>query len=201
MFQQLVRIVVGVVIDLDVEGLENLPAHGPLIVVINHLADSDALVGFAVSPWAPEAMAKAELREVPIVGRLMDAYGVIWVQPFSADRPALRTALDALAEGRVLALAPEGRESQTGALEAGTGGAAFLALRSGAPVAPVALMGTERVYNRLKRLRRTRVSLRIGELFELEHTGDRRRDLSAGTEQIMQRVAALLPPEYRGVYA
>lgn len=102
----------------------------------------------------------------------------------------------------MIAIAPEGRESLTGAMEEGTSGAAYMALKTGAALLPVALTGTENraLIANLRRLRRTRMTLTIGAPFHLEAGGDRQADIQRGTEQIMQTIAKLLPPAYRGVY-
>jgi 1-acyl-sn-glycerol-3-phosphate acyltransferase len=132
----------------------------------------------------------------------MDTYGVIWVHRGRPDRRALHAVLDGLAEGRVIAIAPEGRESVSGALEEGTPGAAYLALKSGAPILPVTFTGTENrnVYGSLKRLRRAEISLTIGKPFHLDQSGNWRQAVDQGTQQIMLTLAEQLPPEYRGVY-
>jgi len=193
----------------EVLGLENFPAEGPALVVVNHLGDADVLMGLAYFPVFPEVIGKAELFEFPILGKLMDAYGIIWVHRGQPDRRTLRAALQALGEGRMVSLAPEGRQSLTGELEEGTGGAAYLALKAGAarnqpvPIVPVALTGTENsnVFGSLKRLRRGRVTMTIGPVFSLEAEADWRTAIHAGTEKIMHALAHLLPEAYRGVYA
>ena len=186
----------------EVFGLENIPKRGPVLIVINHLGDADALLGLAYAPVCVDTIAKRTLYEIPIVGALMKAYGMIWLRHDVAERSALRAALKGLAEGRFIAIAPEGRESPTGALEEGTGGAAYLALKSGALLLPVTFTGTEnqRIYDNLKHLRRTAVTVTIGHPFRLEISGDRRKDISQGTLTIMRTLARQLPPEYRGVY-
>jgi 1-acyl-sn-glycerol-3-phosphate acyltransferase len=94
-------------------------------------------------------------------------YGVIYVHRGRPDRKAIRAALDGLAEGRMLALAPEGRQAVDGKLEEGTEGAAFLAMKTGAIIVPVAMTGTENenIYNRKWR-RRARVTLSVGKPFK-----------------------------------
>ncbi len=200
--QTLVWLVVRLTLRLEVRSNVRLPENGPLLVVSNHLGDADLVVGLAVAKVPFDAIAKVELYDLPFVGWLLHSYGVIWVHRGQPDRKAIRAALDGLAEGRIIAIAPEGRESVIGALEDGTQGAAYLALKAGVPVLPVAVTGTEnwRVYGNLKRLRRTTVTLNIGEPFTLPVTGDRKQTLQQGTEMIMRRVAALLPPDYRGRY-
>jgi 1-acyl-sn-glycerol-3-phosphate acyltransferase len=150
-----------------------------------------------------ETLSKAELYDYPVLGKLMDAYGVIWVRRGQPDRRALRAALDGLRQGRFVAIAPEGRESLSGALEQGTEGAAYLALKAGVPVLPLTFTGTEntRIYGNLIRLRRTDVSMTVGEPFRLVELPDRKRAIELGTQKIMRALAAQLPPEYRGVYA
>jgi len=102
----------------------------------------------------------------------------------------------------MLAIAPEGRESLSGGLEEGTRGAAYLALKSGVPLLPVTVTGTEnwRVYGNLKRFRRTKISVTVGEPFHLDAAGDQRQALQQGTLKIMRKLADQLPEEYRGIY-
>jgi len=198
----LVRLVVRLVINLEVRGREYFPKQGPLLIVGNHLGDADVIVGMALSLVPVEIVGKIELFDFPIVGWLMESYGTIWLHRGYPDRRAIRAALQGLAEDRIVAIAPEGRESVTGSLEEGTRGAAYLALKADVSILPVALTGTEnwRIYGNLKRLRRTNVSLTVGAPFRLETHGDRRQQLELGTDQIMRAVAQLLPPDYQGVY-
>jgi len=198
----ILRLLVLICTHCTIRGMENAPREGTAIVVFNHLGDADPLIGMAFFQRPVEYFAKAELYRYPILGKLMDAYGVIWVHRGMPDRRALRAALDALSDGRLVGIAPEGRESLTGALEKGTGGAAFLAYKSGLPILPITYTGTEnaRLYHNLRRFKRTRVSLTVGKLFKLEPAGDRQEAIQKGTQQIMQALASLLPAEYRGVY-
>src|SRR5512134_3460794 len=140
-----------------VSGLENFPRYGPALIVFNHLGDADAVLMMAVLPniSPAEGIGKIELNDHWLVGPIFRAHGIIWVHRGQPDRRAIRAALDALAEGRIVALAPEGRQSLIGGLEEGNTGAAFLALKSGAPIVPVALTGTENpnAYSHLKRWR------------------------------------------------
>jgi 1-acyl-sn-glycerol-3-phosphate acyltransferase len=193
----------------EVRGLENFPTQGPALIVTNHLGDADVVVGLAHLPVTPDALAKAELYDVPLLGKMMDAYGVIWVHRGQPDRRALRAALQGLAEGRMVGLAPEGRQSVTGELEEGTEGAAYLALKAGAarqhPIAivPVVFTGTENdnIYGSWRRFRRGRVTMTVGPVFTLGGGENWREALSEGTTDIMHALARLLPSDYQGVYA
>ena len=186
-----------------VTGLEKFPQEGPALVVINHIGDADGVVAYSLIPAFAEAVAKIELYDLPFWGWFLDTFGVIWLHRGQADRRAIRAALDGLKEGRIIAIAPEGRESLTGALEEGTEGAAFLALKADVPIVPIVVTGTEneRIYAGLKRLRRTPVTMTVGKPFRLKHLPNRKKSVEVGTQQIMLTLAKMLPPEYRGVYA
>jgi 1-acyl-sn-glycerol-3-phosphate acyltransferase len=186
----------------SVRGLENFPKRGPAILVVNHLGDADTVLVSASLPANIEVLAKVESLEHWLVGPVFRAYGMIFVHRGRPDRKALRAALDGLAEGRLLALAPEGRQSLTGGLEEGTEGAAFLAMRSGAPIVPVALTGTENsnIYGHLNKWSRGRVTLTVGKPFFLREHASRQETLREGTRQIMEALASLLPESYRGIY-
>jgi 1-acyl-sn-glycerol-3-phosphate acyltransferase len=198
----LMRLIVRLCARCSVSGLENLPQEGAALLVANHLGDADLVVGLAFAPKPITPISKVEMYDFPVIGKLMEAYGVIWVNRGQPDRRALRAALQGLSEGRMIVIAPEGRESVTGALEEGTRGAAYLALKSGAPIVPITVTGTENrnVYGNLKRFKRTRISLRVGKPFTLESAGDQRQAIQQGTLKIMQTLADQLPEEYRGFY-
>ena len=197
----LAKAVVFVTMRPIVTGLENFPKHGPALIVINHLGDADAVLLAASIPTTIDGMGKIELNEHWLVGPVFRAYGVIYVHRGRPDRKAIRAALDALTEGRMLALAPEGRQSVEGKLEEGTEGAAFLAMKTGAIIVPVAMTGTENenVYHR-KWWRRARVTLSVGQPFKLTEQADRQKMMRDGTNQIMESLARLLPESYRGNY-
>jgi 1-acyl-sn-glycerol-3-phosphate acyltransferase len=196
----LVRVLAFFTLRIRMSGLENFPKKGPALIVINHIGDADAVLVGAILPVATEAMGKIELNDHWLVGPVFRLYGMIWVHRGRPDRKALRAALDALEQGRMVTLAPEGRQSLTGGLEEGTEGAAFLAMKSGAPIVPVALTGTEndQVYSHLKRWRRTSVTVRVGKPFFIREQADHQAMLRDGTRQIMASIANLLPESYRG---
>jgi 1-acyl-sn-glycerol-3-phosphate acyltransferase len=184
-----------------VRGMENFPKQGPALIVINHLGDADSVLLSAAIPRTIDGMGKIELNEHWLVGPIFRAYGVIYIHRGRPDRKAIRAALDVLAEGRMLALAPEGREAVNGKLEEGTDGAAFLAMKSGAQIVPIAMTGTqnEKIFNR-KWWRRAPVTLTVGKPFYLQKQDDRQKMLRDGTHQIMVALASLLPESYRGNY-
>lgn len=198
----LTKIVTFFTMRATIRGMENFPKKGPALIVINHLGDADAVLVGAAIPTTIDGMGKIELNDHWLVGPIFRAYGVIWVHRGRPDRRALRAAVDALAEGRMVVLAPEGRQSVIGGLEEGNAGAAFLAMKSGAPIVPIAMTGTENenIYGHLKRRERTDVTLTVGEPFFLQERADRQEMLREGTRQIMESLANLLPESYRGNY-
>jgi len=205
-FRQFARLMLKLLkflfLDVTITGMENFPRQGPALVVINHLGDADSVLLGATLPFMIEAMGKIELNDHWFVGPVFRAYGIIWVHRGRPDRKALRAALDGLAEGRLVLIAPEGRESLIGGLEEGSAGAAFLALKSGAPIIPIAMTGTENntIFRNMKRLKRSQVTLSVGKPFFLKEQADRQTTLREGTRQIMESLASLLPETYRGNY-
>ena len=189
---------------VTVVGLENVPRSGPLIVVANHLNDGDPGLLLTRIPRRVVFMAKAELFNYPFLKQFMDLLAFP-VHRNEADLKALRQAQEVLKEGLALGMFPEGRRSGGDArLGEAWPGAALVALRSGAPLLPVAITGSQRLALPglfLHPFRRDRVLIRIGEPFGLDRPA--RIDSAAakdGTDVIMAQIAALLPPEYRGYY-
>ena len=196
------RFLLWVLTRTSIWGLEHLPAQGPALIAINHLGDADAVLALAAFPVGPEVLAKIEMLDYPVVGKLLEWYGVIWLHRGRPDRRALRCGLEAFEQQRLLIVAPEGRYSLADGLEPGGRGAAYLARKAGVPVIPVALTGTqnENVYGELRRLHRPRLTFTVGGPIRLAAARSARESADEDTERIMQALAALLPPEYRGAY-
>jgi 1-acyl-sn-glycerol-3-phosphate acyltransferase len=199
------KIYVRLICRYNVTGREHIPQQGPFILIINHLSSVDPLLIYGLIPPRLNltGLAAMKHRNDFIIGWAINQVGAIWVRRGEVDRRALRLSLDALAAGRPLALAPEGTRSKTGALIEGKSGAAYLAIRSGAPVLPSVAWGTEKVFPGLKRLRRQRVPVRFETPFYLPPRGDasRTEHVEYCTDLIMTRMASMLPEAYRGVYA
>jgi len=189
-----------IVARVDVQGMENLP-DGPFIGVVNHLSSFDTLTGIAVGPIRQATtFAAIEHRSDPIGGWVLDQLGVIWVRRGEADRDAIKLALEEIKSGTLMAMAIEGTRSRTGGLQAGKTGPAFLASRTNVPLLPAAIWGTEKIVSNLKRLRRSEVHVRFGQPFYLPEGRANTEQLEAYTDQVMLQIAAMLPPQYRGVY-
>jgi 1-acyl-sn-glycerol-3-phosphate acyltransferase len=206
---------------LVVEGTDHLPDQGGVIVASNHLSIADPpLICLAVWRAAGRRvryMAKAEAMEAPIMGPALRAYGGFGVRRGQADREAYRMSRAVLDTGDWLGLAPEGTRSRKATLGQPMPGVALLAVRSGAPVLPVGIAGSERTWPIGARRPHfgTTVTVRFGPALDLRASGsgpddlttnpsgsaervDRRAALDAGTDAMMRAIAALLPASYRG---
>jgi len=197
------RLAFRVLFDYRIRGLENVPREGPLIVAINHASFADPLMIGAFFPRHITMMGKVELFRKPIFGLLVRMYGAFPVRRGEGDLQAVRRSLEVLRAGDALLLAPEGTRSKDGKLQRGKEGTALIALRTGAIILPVAIWGPKYLWKNLARLRRTRVEMVIGEPFRLESPSRRpnRQQLRELTDEIMRRIAVLMPPELRGAYA
>jgi len=188
---------------LEVQGREQLPDRGPYILVANHLHWLDSPVLLTVLPHPARVFAGEKWAKRFLIGFLLHSVNAIFVNRGEVDRKALREALATIKGGGVLGMAPEGTRSKTGGLQHGRSGAAYLAYHSGATLAPVVCTGQEHVVSSLLHLRRARVRVVFGRPFDPPPVEGKvtTGDLDSFTEEIMHRLAALLPPEYRGVYA
>jgi len=197
----LTRIVLGSKFHL--RGTSNVPASGPVLIVSNHVGAVDPAI---IGAWTPRPvwfMAKAELFTGAFAW-LMRAYHAFPVVRHSPDRTALRRAFDLLKQGSAVVLFPEGHRSETARLLRAEPGAGFVARRSGAPLVPIAITGTQHVLGRHTIIpRRAEVAMTFGEPFQLP---DRNRDGSQMDHQqsadyLMTKIAQLLPLENQGEYA
>ncbi len=202
--QAMARFLLRLLTRLELEGLDRMPQAGPAIICPNHVAWTDPVLIFAYvrGPTTVFAAEKWE-RRFP-VNLLMRYLGhAIFVQRGEVDRQALGRALEILKQGGILGVAPEGTRSYTGVLGKGHDGAVYLASRTDAAIVPAAIWGHEDVIRQWLRLRRPRICFHVGEPYHLPAEARRARsgDLPAYTEDLMRRIAAMLPPENRGPYA
>lgn len=195
-----IRATLLVVSSCDVIGRDNIPRKGALIFTCNHFSVGDPPLLIGLFPRRIVWMAKQELFDAPVFGKLYNMGGFIPVRRFEGDLGAIRRSQDTLRRGHVLGMFPEGTRSG-GRLGRGEPGTALIALRTGAPVLPAAIWGTEHVKLPRALFRRTRVHVRFGEPYRVPNPGRITREaIAAGTDEIMGRIAELLPAEYRGEY-
>ena len=201
------RVGIGAGAHIEMDGAERLPADGAFILALNHLAFVDTPLVLTVMPRPTIIFAAGELEKYPWMQWFLGDMGhAIWVQRGSGDSESVAKGLTVLRNGGVLGLSPEGRRSATGALERAQTGVAYLAAGSGAPVIPMAVWGQEHMRASWRRLRRAQVHIKVGEPLRFtpplpEGATPKGADLLAFTTRVMSALSAMLPPEYRGVYA
>ena len=183
----------------EVKGKENVPREGPFLVVANHMTNIDPpLLSVSLGRYAM-FMAKEGLFRSKLSSYFMHGLGAFPVYQDRMQREVLLAAEQVLNNGYALCIFPEGMRSRTGQLRQAFPGSATIALRTGVPVLPAAITGTEAVKGMVW-LRRPRLTVTFGQPFHLPPPGgnNKNRDKCAG--YMMERIAELLPPEYRGVY-
>ncbi len=188
---------------LHVEDMSKVPAQGPLLIVCNHLSNIDPWIFGGFGPGVLYCMSKRELFNNPIIAWILAGCNCFPIDRGSADRRALRTALDILSRRGRLLIFLEGTRSSTPGMRRAEAGVGFLARRSGASILPVGVWGTEAALPRGRKFpRRVPIHLSVGPAFTLpDRIPGERRDDQAVADLIGSRIAELLPPAYRGVYA
>ncbi|OPZ74404.1 MAG: 1-acyl-sn-glycerol-3-phosphate acyltransferase [Firmicutes bacterium ADurb.Bin456] len=181
----LVRIILVLVRRWEIEGKENIPDSGGVVLVANHVSYWDPVVVICAFKRQVYFMAKAELFKIPVVGYVVNASGAFPVRRDRTDRNAIRTALRLLEEGQVVGVFPEGTRSHSGEMLKPHLGAAMLALKSGAPVLPVAVSGTRGFWGKVR--------VRVGKPIPVDSlkTGSR-GGLESLSDLAMSHIAALL---------
>lgn len=225
-----VRLLFRVGLKLEIEGLEHAPPGGPLIIIGNHFSIFEAPLLMIFLPYGDRVtwLAATELQESRILKALIRLFHIIPIWRGQPDRAALHRASEWLAAGGVVGIMPEGgvdetlRHLTTAGVQTGLHGgpnsrldpqlitprpgAAYLAVRTGAPVLPTAFLGSEKIMHNLRRLRRTPVRMIVGPVFgpltidPALPKAERRAQLDEMGHEMMRQMAALLPLENRGPY-
>jgi len=201
----ILRLVFQLLSEVKIYGRENVPKEGPYIISVNHVSLYDPPLILAFWPTPPEAAGAIEIWSKPGQDILVRLYGCIPVHRGEYDRQLLDTVLSVLKSGRPLVLDPEGARSHGLGMRRAHPGVAYIADKTGAPVIPVGVVGTtDDFFDRAIHFKRPRLEIRIGKsliLPSVNGTGAERREaLQANADQVMLAIAALVPPEYRGVY-
>lgn len=191
-------------IKLHVDGWENIPADGPVVMIGNHMGVLDPVVMISFYPDRDIVpMAKIEAFDRPILRYFVGHWGAIPVHRGEADLKALKSALEHIRNNYIVMLYAEGTRSRTGMIE-GQEGSAYVALKTNALVVPVAIWGTpDFPVGWVRDFKRPNVFIRFGEPFRYRSESRRlpREGFRAMTDEAMYRIAALLPAEGRGVYS
>ena len=182
---------------------EYVPAQGGILIATNHLSRLDIPVLFLI-PNRPDitALVTDKYKEYPLFRWFTNTGKGIWIDRTKADFTAFREASDVLRSGGCIGISPEGTRSETGALLEGKSGAVLLAIRADVPIVPVGLSGTETALGKMLTLQKPVITARFGPPFKIPPLDRTNRDeaLKQYTDEIMCRIAVLLPEKYRGFY-
>ena len=192
-----------VVFKPDIKGVENVPAAGPTLLMINHIAAIDPLVAMgAVTQRFVVPMSKIENFDNPFFRLCMNLWGVYAIRRGEVDRVALQNTIELLKSGNAVLMAPEGHRQP--ALNEAKDGVTYVAVKADAMLVPIGIDGTREMLPNLKRLRRTHVIVRFGKPFRFRTNGRERiprPEMAHMTQEAMYQLAALLPEYRRGFYS
>jgi 1-acyl-sn-glycerol-3-phosphate acyltransferase len=202
----LIRTLFNLIAHVDVTGYEHLPKEGSFVIATNHLGIVDAPIAFyALDRWDMFVMIADKWEKVALFRFLGKYFNFVFIDRYNSDIKTLRRVIELMKEDNILVIAPEGTRSRVGSLIEAKPGVSYLATKLNRPIVPVALAGTEdkALFGNLKRLRRAHITVTAGPAFTLPPLPREGRDeaLKNYTDEIMCRIAALLPERYRGFYA
>jgi 1-acyl-sn-glycerol-3-phosphate acyltransferase len=191
---------------VEVSGYENVPPTGNYVIATNHLGILDfAMLYYALDDWNAFIPVGEKWERIAFLRWLGRYLNFVFIDRFNPDIKALRRIIALMEDGNNLVIAPEGTRSRAGSMGEGKLGVSYLAARLNRPILPVALAGTDDaiVLANLRRLRRTRIVVRAGAAFHLPPLPRENREASLRqfTDEIMCRIAVMLPPKYHGFYA
>jgi 1-acyl-sn-glycerol-3-phosphate acyltransferase len=205
-FRFIVRLVLNIIAHIEVAGFEALPINQGFVIAANHIGRLDAALAYYVLDRPDIIMVVAEKYEKCAIFRwLVKITNGMFIDRYNADIKAIRETLRRLQQGQILTITPEGTRSKTGNLIQAKPGGIYLAWKAVVPVVPVAITGSEDaiVKDRLKHLKRLDIKVVAGQAFTLPaiEGKDREAAMQEYTDEVMHRIAALLPPERRGFYS
>jgi 1-acyl-sn-glycerol-3-phosphate acyltransferase len=195
------KLVIFLTTSFKIQGKENIPQEGPLLIVSNHLSVGDPVFIGTSMRRKVIFMAKEEIFRNPLAGYFIRQFGAFPVYRGGASIEALRQAKRILEQGKVLGMFPEGKRSKSQSLIPGQKGSAMIA-NNGVTILPLGITGSEAIYGYRWIWKRPRVTLVVGQPFTLPRIEVlTKTQLEERTEIIMRRIAELLPVSYRGEYA
>jgi len=201
----ILRPLLNILFSWKVEGRENIPLTGPLILVANHVHLLDPFFLLFRFPRWINFMAKEELFRSPFLRFWLRWAGSVSIRREGKVREKqkiLKSARDALERGLILGMFPEGGRSHDGKLRKGKPGSAVIASKANVPLLPVGIVGTDKIRGISWLWKRPGIVVNIGKPFKLPPTSSRmsKSQMQLLTTQLMREIAALLPPEYQGAY-
>ncbi|MCZ7550185.1 MAG: 1-acyl-sn-glycerol-3-phosphate acyltransferase [Anaerolineales bacterium] len=202
----LIRSLLHLIARVDVRGYENLPTEESYVLATNHIGILDAILPFvALNRWDIYIPVAEKWEKNRFLNWLGNYFNFVFIDRFNPDIKAMRKLIRLMEDGNALGISPEGTRSRVGSLIEAKPGVTYLATKLNRPIVPVAITGTEdkALLGISNGLRKSRITVTAGPYFTLPPIPRENRDeaLKQSTDEIMCRIAALLPEKYRGVYA
>ena len=199
------RLLLNIPFSWKVEGRENIPLTGPLILATNHVHLLDPFFLIFISPRWINFMAKEELFRSPFLRPWLSLVGAFPIHRggnIKDKQKMLKSARNALEKGLILGMFPEGGRSRDGKLRKGKPGSVVIASKTNVPILPVGIIGTDKIKGTNWLWKRLDIVVNVGKPFKLPPTSSKmsKSQMQLLTAQLMSEIAALLPPEYQGAY-
>lgn len=202
----LIRRIIDIIARVEIRNYHNVPTSGAYAIATNHLGFLDVtMLFYAIDRWDVFIPVAEKWQQSAVLRWLGRYLNFVFIDRFNPDLKAMRTMIRLMESGHILVIAPEGTRSRVGSLNEGKPGVSYLAAKLQRPIVPVGIAGTEDkvVLDNLRHLRRSRIVLNAGAPFSLPNLPhrDRAEALKHYTDEIMCRIAALIPEKNRGIYA
>lgn len=202
----IIQVIINLIADVERSGYENLPEQGGFVIATNHLGFLDVpLALYALNDYDLFLLIAEKWQKNPLWRWLGKYFNFVFVDRYNADLKALREVIRRMENGQTLVIAPEGTRARDEKMAEGKPGVTYMAVKAGFPIVPVAIIGSEDriLVSNLKKFRRTKIKLIGGKSFTLPPIPRDKREeaLKQYTDEIMCRVAVMLPEHNRGYYA
>ncbi len=202
----IIQVIINLIADVERSGYENLPKQGGFVIATNHLGFLDVpLALYALNDYDLFVLIAEKWQKNPLWRWLGKYFNFVFVDRFNPDLKALREVIRRMESGQTLVIAPEGTRARDEKMAEGKPGVTYMAVKAGFPIVPVAIIGSEDriLVSNLKKFRRTKIKLIGGKSFTLPPIPRDKREeaLKQYTDEIMCRVAVMLPEHNRGYYA
>ena len=202
----ILRLLLNLIAKIEIRGYENVPDTGAFVIATNHIGMLDScMLFYALNRWDVFIPVGEKWEESAFLRWLGKYFNFVFIDRFNPDLKAMRKIIGLMQNGNILVIAPEGTRSRNGGLNEGKPGVSYLAAKLNRPIIPVGLAGTEDkvIIDNLKHFRQSHIIVTAGKAFNLPPfpTQDRDIVLKQYTDEIMCRIATLIPEKYRGVYS